>query len=70
MHRAQPLQPFTLELTDGQKVDVPHPEFLSFSRGGQTVAVAGENGAFKIIDIYLITAIQLGNCKPTRRRRR
>ena len=49
VHQARPFQPFTLELTDGQKVDVPHPEFLMFSRRGRTVVVAGEDNAFKIV---------------------
>ncbi len=61
VHRAQPFRPFTLELADGQKVQVPHPEFLAFSRSGRTVFVANEDDAVKIIDLLLVTAIQVGN---------
>jgi hypothetical protein len=69
VHRAQPFRPFTLELADGQKVPVPHPEFLAFSRSGRTVFVANENDAFKIIDLLLVTAIQVGNGAARTRRR-
>jgi hypothetical protein len=31
---ARPFQPFTLHLADGEKITVPHPEYVSLSPGG------------------------------------
>ena len=70
VYKAQPFRPFTLELVDGQKVDVPRPEFLSYSRTRRAVAVAGKTGGFKIIDVFLIQSIDIANGKATGRSRR
>ena len=70
VHRAPPFRPFALELADGNRVHVPHPEFLAFSRTGRTVSVAGENDAFKIIDLLLVTAIDVSDGKAPRPRPR
>ncbi len=64
VYRARPFKPFVLELADGNRVEVPHPEFLMPSRTGRTVAVALENDAIKIIDLLLVTAIHVGNGTP------
>jgi hypothetical protein len=60
-HQARPFRPFVLRLADGQKVRVPHPEFMAFSRTGRTVSVAAENDAFKIMDLLLVTSIDVGD---------
>jgi len=69
-HQARPFRRFTLELVDGQKLTVPHPKFLSFSRSRRTVAVASKTGGIKIIDVFLIQSIDLGNGKGTAKSRR
>ncbi len=69
-YRARPFRAFTLEFADGQKVRVPHPEFIGFSRSGRTVFVANDDDAVKIIDLLLVTAIQVGNGATRPRRRR
>jgi len=70
IHQARPFRRFTLELVDGQKLTVPHPEFLSFSRFRRTVAVASKTGGIKVIDVFLIHSIDLGNGKPAGKSRR
>lgn len=64
VYRARPFKPFALELADGNRVEVLHPEFLMPSRTGRTVAVALENDAIKIIDLLLVTAIHISNGSP------
>lgn len=64
VHQARPFRPFALELADGNRVEVPHPELLMLSRAGRTAAVALENDAIKIVDLLLVTAICIGNGSP------
>lgn len=57
--RAQPFKPFRLVLTDGTGVDISHPDFLLLAQNGRTAAAAvGE--VIKILDVALITAIEIG----------
>ena len=70
VHRARPFQPFTLHLADGRPIRVPHPEFLAyFSPRARTVSVAISEHAFEIIDLLLVTSIEVGNAKARRRKR-
>ena len=69
VYRATPLVPFVLLLADGQEVWVDHPECLSFRpEKPRTIAVALPNSAFKIIDLLMVVALEVGK-KKTRRRR-
>jgi hypothetical protein len=71
VHRAQPFQPFRLQLADSRSVDVTHPEILAINEPGRTVSVVSD-GAFEIIDLLLVVSLELlnGHAKPTRRGRR
>ncbi len=66
VHQARPFQPFTLHLADGRQVAVPHSEFLSHSPTGRTVIVHDSDESFSIIDLLLVTRIQVrtGNGAP------
>ena len=70
VHQARPFRPFMLELADGNKVPVPHPEFMAFLRSGRTVFVATKGDGFKIIDLLLVTSIDVADGQPKRRQRR
>ena len=61
--RAQPFKPFSLRLTDGTLVPVPHPDFILVSQGGRTAIIHTEGEKFSILDLGLVTAIELGS-KP------
>lgn len=56
----EPFKPFSLRLTDGSLVPVPHPEFILITRGGRTAYVNTEGERVKILDLALITAIEFG----------
>src|SRR5207248_1468895 len=58
---AQPFKPFLLRLTDGTLIPVPHPEFMVLSQGGRTAIVNTEGEKFSIIDLGLVTTIELGS---------
>ena len=53
-------RPFKLSLSDGRSFDVPHPEFIAFSR--RVVVVIGKDELPNIIDpLHIVSA------KPRRR---
>jgi hypothetical protein len=50
-HQSQPFQPFTLRMADGPTYEVRHPEFMSFSQSGRTIAVATPDDAHDVRDV-------------------
>jgi hypothetical protein len=58
-HRAQLFRPFTIHMGDGRALEVPHPEFLSRSPTGRTVIVYGNDDDFSILDLLLLTEIEV-----------
>jgi hypothetical protein len=67
--RSQPLRPFTIRAASGEEIDVPHPEFVAFSRSGRTISVALPTGGFAIIDLLLVESSRFGESGHRRRRR-
>ena len=57
-HR-NPFRPFVLRLADGRAVRVPHQDFISMHPTGRTVIVYGQNEDLEILDVMLITGLQL-----------
>ena len=58
MHQARPFRPFDIFLADGRSISVEHPELLSHSSSGRTIAVAVENDAIEIVDLLLVTSLK------------
>ncbi len=54
-------KPFSLRLTDGSLVRVPHPEFMILTQSGRTAVVNSEGEKLSILDLGLITAIELNS---------
>ncbi len=70
VHQSRPFRPFWLELADGNRVHVAHPECLSYYPRGRTIAVAIAEDVIKIIDVYLVASIQIGNDRARQRKKR
>ena len=69
--RAEPFRPFTIHLADGRNVPVRHAEFLMPSPSGRTVIVYQPNDSFNVIDLLLVTDLEVaanGNGRARRRR--
>jgi len=64
VHHALPFRPFTIHPADGKSVPVPHSEFMSISPTGRTIVVQGENDKLNIIDIRLVTQIEVHEASP------
>lgn len=69
VHQATPFVPFTIHLADGRALHVPHHDFLLHSPRGRTLFVFSDGEAFSIIDLLLVTALEVGNGQADRRRR-
>jgi hypothetical protein len=54
-------RPFSLRLTDGSLVAVPHPEFILITQDGKTAIVNTEGSHVKFVDVGLVTALETGN---------
>ena len=57
---AAPFRPFALCMADGTRVDVPHPDFIAHPPGGRTAVVVGADESLQIIDVMLVTKIEIG----------
>jgi hypothetical protein len=66
VHRATPFRPFTLHMADGRSFSVPHPDFLSMSPTGRTVIVYQQDDDFSILDMLLLTEIEMDGVSGSR----
>ena len=68
MHQARPFRPFRVHLADGRHLDVAHPEYLSHSPSGRTVIITKRDDTFEVIDLLLVTSVEVlnGSRKPGR----
>ena len=56
---ANPFRPFTIHLADGRSWRIPHRDYLSMTLGGRTVIVYHQGEAFSIVDLLLVTELQI-----------
>jgi hypothetical protein len=72
LYNAQPFQPFIIHLADGREISVPHRDFFMMVPSGRTLIVALPDDTVDIIDLLLVTDIELrsnGNGRQRRRKR-
>lgn len=67
-HQAQPFRPFTIHLADGRSLRVPHREFLSHSPTGRTVIVYESDESFSIVDLLLVTRLEVSKSNGAKRK--
>lgn len=68
-HSAVPFRPFTIRMADGRTFPVAHPEFMSRSQSGRTVAVSHGSDMTSILDLLLMTEIEYDAPAPKSGRR-
>jgi len=57
---AQPFIPFTICTADGQRIRVPHREFISAIHGPvRTIIVTSPDGTRHIIDLLLVATLEI-----------
>jgi hypothetical protein len=65
-YRATPFRPFTIRMADGRAFLIPHPDFMSMSPSGRTVIVYQDDESFSILDLLLMTEIDMSPASPSR----
>jgi hypothetical protein len=56
----RPFKPFKVRLADGLEIDVPAGDHVHLTPTGRTLFVHLERGGTKIIDVGLVTALEVG----------
>jgi hypothetical protein len=59
LREANPFRPFTIHLADGRTFAVSHRDFVSLSPSGRIIIVYQPNDAFNIVDLYLVTDLEV-----------
>lgn len=70
LHDAQPFRSFVIHLADGREIPVHHPDFLAFAPSGRKVFVYQTGDDFNIVDLLLVTDLEVKSVKNSHRRRR
>ncbi|HET6246834.1 MAG TPA: hypothetical protein VFE47_03970 [Tepidisphaeraceae bacterium] len=65
VHYAKPFRPFTIHMGDGREFRVDHPEFLSRSPSGRTIIVYGKDDNFSVLDMLLVTELEVHPPHPS-----
>ncbi len=69
-YNAQRFQPFVMHLADGREVPVVHREFIMPVPSGRTVIVVQPDDTVNIVDLLLVTDLELKPSTNGSRRRR
>jgi hypothetical protein len=70
-YQAQPFRPFVIHLADGREIAVEHREFIMTVPSGRTVVVAQPDDTLNIVDLLLVTDLEIrpvSNGSPKRRK--
>lgn len=67
---AQPFRPFVMHLADGRQIPVSHREFILTVPSGRTVVVCQEDDPLNIVDLLLVTDLELKPFSNGRGKRR
>lgn len=70
MYKAQPFRPFTIHLADGRQIPVLSQEFIMTVPEGRTIVVAQPDGTLNILDLLLVTDLEIKPADNGARKRR
>ena len=70
VHQARPFRPFRMHVADGGHVDVLHPEFIAYTPTGRTVVVTKLDETFEVIDLLLVSRLEVLNGRSRSRRKK
>lgn len=62
VYGAQPFRPFTIHLADGRQIPVLSREFILTVPSGRTIVICQPDDTLNIIDLLLVTDLEL---RPT-----
>jgi hypothetical protein len=67
---AQPFEPFVMHLADGRSIPVMHREFIMSAPSGRTISVYQPDDTLNVIDLLLVTDLEIKPAANTAGRRR
>jgi hypothetical protein len=71
VHQAKPFQPFRIHLADSRAIDVTHPELLAVNEPGRTIiVVTGDESLYEVVDLLLVTSLEVLNGHAKSRKRK
>jgi len=70
LYDAKPFQPFVIHLADGREIPVHHREFIMSAPSGRTIYVTQPDDSFNIIDLLLVTDLELKRVRNGSSKRR
>ena len=59
-----PFRPFTIRMADGRAFEVAHRDFVALSKSGRTVIVFQDDENYSVLDLLLMSEIQVTNGRP------
>jgi hypothetical protein len=68
LYNSAPFKPFIIHLADGRRIPVKHREFMATSPSGRTIVVYEPDDSFNIIDLLLVTSLEVKNGKASKKR--
>jgi len=63
LYQATPFRPFVIHLADGRNVPVHHRDFIMAVPSGRTIVVAQPDDTVNIIDLLLVTDVELKSAR-------
>jgi hypothetical protein len=69
-YNARPFKPFVLHLADGRAIPVHHPDFLAKAPSGRTIVVYQPDDSLNVIDLLLVTDLEVTAPRNGSRRRK
>jgi len=60
-----PFRPFTIRMADGRAFEVAHRDFVAMSQSGRTVVVFQEDETYGVLDMLLMSELEVSNGRPT-----
>jgi hypothetical protein len=70
IYSALPFRPFIIHLADGREIPVQHRDFIMAAPSGRTLYVSQPDDTFNIIDLLLVTDLEIANGRKRSRRHR
>ena len=59
LYDAEPFQPFLIHMANGRKIPVKHREFMALAPSGRTAYVYQTNDDSEVVDVALVTSLEL-----------
>jgi hypothetical protein len=70
LYEAQPFRPFVMRLADGRNIPVRHPDFLMPAPSCRTLVVFQPDDSLNIVDVMLVTDLEIKRPNGSHARRR